>query len=193
MDEVIAEDSGLRTRLTPADWAAYDRWSAVADSPPREMLPGFLLARQIAWVIATLYGAGLVFSLALGLTDGLNAEWVAAVSAVIFGGAWLVPEWVRHREESAVRAGAEMRRDEVASAAEAAGPSEQEQREEHLRRVLPRLAADPGEHDRGRGRFFMTGDYDPGLYMARGGRQEQDRLMSLGYSSYDEYEANHPD
>ncbi|MFD5277533.1 hypothetical protein ACFWIX_08235 [Pseudarthrobacter sp. NPDC058362] len=170
-------DYNLRCRMSEETWAEYKRLTVVANNPPWSEVP----ATRALYITGGVLTAFLLVPIGIAIgnsTDGGSSAvpWVVAFIVMLFL-TLLVPLFTVFRETRVARERALAERDALARAVELKSPG--------VRRSYD--YEDPVPH------YPVTGEYNPSLYMARGGPAMAQWLQDTGYGDWETYEANKPD
>lgn len=165
-------DRSLQSRLSDEDWAEYQRLTGVANGPGMRDLPVTRAVYIVGFSVMGLLVAGMIITLAAG-SRSWTALMVAAVVVMLV--TLVAPIFTVFPESMRVRARAAAARQALADSA----PPPETPHFESTSDWSPS--------------FPVTGTYNPGLYMRRGGPEYKQWLKDTGYGDHETYEANKPD
>lgn len=169
-------DWALRRRMPKEDWEEYQRLTEIANNPQSKDLPRTRLTYIIGFSVTVLLLVPAGISLATSTNGGASAVgWMMAV-LVSFFAALIAPMFVVFKENREARERADASRTSLAEKFAPKTPARSSSRDD-----------DNSPH------YPVTGEYNPSLYMARGGRATAQWLEDSGYGDWETYEANKPD
>jgi hypothetical protein len=174
-------DYNLRHHMSEETWAEYKRLTVVANNLTvftNKPLWSELPATRALYITGGVLTAFLLVLTGIAIgnsTDGGSSAmpWLVASNVMLFL-TLLVPLFTFFRETRVARERALAQRDALAHTVELG-----------VRRSYD--YEDPASH------YPVTGEYNPSLYMARGGPAMAQWLQDTGYGDWETYEANKPD
>lgn len=165
----------LRRKLTKEDWEEYQRLTAVANDPPMSELRTTKRLYVSGFVLTGLLLIPMGIAIGTSSNGGGSAvPWMVAVIGVFFL-TLFAPLFAVFGEMRDARERADAGRSALAD------------------KVAPKSSGRGHEDEDHTPRYPVTGEYNPGLYMARGGPAMAQWLEDTGYGDWETYEANKPD